>query len=76
MEAYMAEECGGKSFFRDILPEISRICALSLEAGKEKMASTGNLKSFQLFGFDLMIDENYKVEEHPRIDVGHCQVPT
>lgn len=63
MEEYMQRECGGKSFFADILPQISRICALSLEAGRDKMhVSEGSgLKSFQLFGFDLMIDADYKV---------------
>lgn len=71
----MSKECGGKSFFRDILPEISRICALSLEAGREKMTSTGNLKSFQLFGFDLMIDENFKVRKYPRIGGDYCEMP-
>eukprot|EP01038_Epipyxis_sp_PR26KG_P008086 gene8086-10954_t len=41
-----------------IFPEIKRMSKVSLEAAAEQMKKTSILKSFELFGYDYMVDEN------------------
>ncbi len=42
-----------------IFPEIKRLSKLSLEAAAETLGKTSISKSFELFGYDYMVDEAY-----------------
>lgn len=43
-----------------IVPDIKRLSKISLAAAASEMNETGIQKSFELFGYDYMIDENFK----------------
>lgn len=43
-----------------ILPEIKHLCKISLAAAREEFMKTSITNSFELFGYDFMIDENFK----------------
>jgi len=45
--------------FERILPEIRRLSGLSLAAAAERLQQTSARSSFELFGYDYMVDENF-----------------
>ena len=49
------------NFHRDILPQIKRLVADSFESVFSLIDPKGHHSSFELFGFDFMMDENFKV---------------
>lgn len=43
-----------------IIPEIISLVRLSIQASKELLSSTNVLHSFELFGYDFMVDDSFK----------------
>lgn len=67
---YLASEFGdtGVDFLRDILPQMRQLILLSFDAARgplwsEEGGGSGvyGHRAFNMFGFDFMIDENFKV---------------
>jgi tubulin--tyrosine ligase len=63
-DTYLREISGGEvELRRDILPQINDIVVHTLLAGKEqlKLDETASYSSFNLFGYDFMVDTDYNV---------------
>lgn len=43
-----------------IIPEIKRLCAISIDAGCESLAKSDIKNSFELLGYDYMVDEQFR----------------
>ena len=61
-DGVLAAASGGRvSMARHILPQIHRICAHSFLAVRDSMEGTRGYHAFNLFGFDFMVDEDFRV---------------
>ena len=49
------------NFFQDIFPQIQEIITESMRSVYNLIDPNRRLHTFELFGYDFMIDENYKV---------------
>eukprot|EP01004_Peranema_trichophorum_P004664 NODE_3571_length_1327_cov_36.119601_g3121_i0.p1 GENE.NODE_3571_length_1327_cov_36.119601_g3121_i0~~NODE_3571_length_1327_cov_36.119601_g3121_i0.p1 ORF type:complete len:400 (+),score=61.63 NODE_3571_length_1327_cov_36.119601_g3121_i0:68-1267(+) len=49
------------NFDEDIIPQIKNIIKITMESMFERLRLRGDYMAFQLFGFDFMIDDSFKV---------------
>eukprot|EP00668_Euglena_longa_P016108 GGOE01020317.1.p1 GENE.GGOE01020317.1~~GGOE01020317.1.p1 ORF type:complete len:437 (+),score=105.42 GGOE01020317.1:49-1311(+) len=59
LQAHIADQ--GRSVEADILPQVRAICQASLLSVYDQLRLQGDYNAFQLFGFDLMVDADFKV---------------
>jgi len=59
-EVYLRESGSGKSVAKDLLPQLNHIIIQTFLCIKEKMELHRDYRSIQIFGFDFMLDANFK----------------
>jgi len=59
-EVYLRESGSGKTVAKDLMPQLNNIIIQTFLCIKEKMELHRDYRSIQIFGFDFMLDANFK----------------